>query len=91
MCGETSSASCGNVGVVFEAGSVCLVRVSRFQMRVHHPCGCHDDASGGWAADDAQWKVREVRGRTVNLNFSAGDMHTSEKSGEPLRTALSRL
>ena len=27
-------------------------------MRVHHPCGCHDDESGGWAANDVQWKVK---------------------------------
>ena len=29
-------------------------------MRVHHPCGRHDDASGGWAANDTQWKVRAL-------------------------------
>ena len=37
-----------------------LFLCARFQMRVHHPCGRHDDASGGWAANDTQWKVRAL-------------------------------
>ena len=26
-------------------------------MRVHHPCGAHCESSGGWAVNDALWKV----------------------------------
>ena len=54
--------------------------LSRFQMRIHHPFGCHDDASGGWAANDAQWKVRGV----VKVFSGQIMLYISEKSGATL-------